>query len=182
MKCYKFFFFILFIPFLAGCRPGIEVTTEHEPGFNLSEYRTYSFVREDTTNENQTVWAYLTEIGIIKDALREQLEERGLTYTETNPDLKVNIGIVVEEQVQTRETNIVTDPPQYIGQRRYTWRAREVEVGRYQQGTVTVHLVDNRDNELVWSGVAEAIIPRDRSRQERQIREGIQQMVNEIPI
>ena len=32
---------------------------------------------------------------------------------------------------------------------RYTWRSREVEVGRYREGTVSVHLVDSDRNELV---------------------------------
>ncbi len=171
------FISVLFI----HCRPGIEVTSEHEPDFKLENYNTFSFVTEDTTQENQLVWRYLTEIGIIKDGLRGNLTERGISYTESNPDLRINIGIVIDEKVQTRETNIVTDPPQYIGQRRYTWRVREVEVGRYQQGTVTVHLVDNQNNELVWMGIAEAVIPRNRERQERQIKDGIQEMVKKIP-
>ncbi|MDQ3394195.1 MAG: DUF4136 domain-containing protein [Bacteroidota bacterium] len=112
--------------------------------------------------------------------LKAQLGEKGLTFSESNPDLRINIGIVVDEQVQTRETNIMTDPPQYIGQRRYTWRVREVPVGTYQQGSVTLHLIDNENNELVWNGTAEAIIPKNREKQERQIRKGIQELAKKI--
>jgi hypothetical protein len=36
------------------------------------------------------------------------------------------------------------------GGRNYSWLAREVAVGRYRDGTVTVHLVDRTQNKLVW--------------------------------
>lgn len=180
MKLFNYISLFFALIILTHCRPAIEISTEREPGFDLTNYNTFSFVREDTTNENKQVWAYLSEISTIKEALREQLEEQGLRYVDSNPDLRINIGIVVEEQVQTRPTNFATDPPQYIGQRRYTWSVRDVEVGRYQQGTVTVHLVDNENNELVWMGVAEAVIPRDRERQEKRIKEGVQEMAKKM--
>lgn len=181
MRCYKLLIVFILLIVFAGCRNTIEVTTEHEPGFTLNDYETFRFVTEDTSNENQVVWRYISEINLIKENLREELEERGLTYDENNPDLRVNIGIVVDERVQTRSTNIQTDPPQYIGQRRYTWRVREVEVGRYHEGTLTVHLVDNEKNELVWMGVGEAVIPKNKEKQERQIKEGIKEIASRIP-
>jgi len=171
---------VIIIVVMASCRAPVEVTTDRTPGFSLDAYQTFSFVREETTPENEMVWAYLTEIGLIKDALRQNLQDRGLTYVEENPDLKINIGIVVEEQIQTRETNFVTDPPQYIGQRRYAWRVHDVEVGRYQQGTLSIHLVDNEKDELVWEGVAEAVIPRDQERQARKINESVSEMVRRM--
>lgn len=181
MRYYKLLFLCILLSVFAGCRNTIEVTTEHEPGFTLNNYETFKFVTEDTSSENQVVWRYLSEINLIKENLRKNLEERGLTYDESNPDLRVNIGIVVDERVQTRETNFQTDPPQYIGQRRYTWRVREVEVGRYNEGTITIHLVDNEKNELVWMGTGEAVIPKNKAKQERQIKEGVQELASKIP-
>ena len=36
----------------------------------------------------------------------------------------INIGIVVEEKIQTREMNLRTDPPMHIGQRNYKWESK----------------------------------------------------------
>lgn len=165
---------------LAGCAPAIDINTEPATDFRLSAYNTFAFYDVDASGEGLSP-NYQPQVQYIQQKIREQLEARGLTYSASEPDLLINLGIVVNEEVQTRETNIITDPPMYIGQRRYTWRSKEIEVGRYREGTVSVHLVDNDRNELVWQGTAEAILQSKEAKLQEQIARGVEEMFREIP-
>lgn len=169
----------LFICFTA-CTPSVHVTSEPASGFHLNQYQTFDFVEVDASGDGLGD-TYQEEVAYLQEEISRQLEKRGLTRTSEAPDLLVNLGIVVEEKVQTRETNILSDPPQYIGQRRYTWRSREVEVGRYKQGTVSVHLIDSDRSELVWQGTAEAILAGKPGKLKEQIAKGMQELMGQVP-
>jgi len=165
---------------LAACSPAIRINTEPAAGFQLSNYKTFAFFGVDASGDGLGP-VYEPQVQYLQQEITRQLESRGLTRAASQPDLLINLGIVVDEQVQTRETNMITDPPQYIGQRRYTWRSREVEVGRYKEGTVSVHLVDNNRNELVWQGTAEAVLKSKPAKLQAQITKGVAQLMQQVP-
>lgn len=182
MKPIRYLLLLPLLFWLAGCRPAIQVTTEPAPDFRLSEYKTFAFFDMDAASEQGIGQAYATELAYLQQAIAAQLKQRGLEQTTSDPDLLVNLGIVVKEKVQTRETNILTDPPQYIGQRRYTWRSREIEVGRYQEGTVSVDFVNNERNELVWQGTAEAVLKSEPAKVQEQLQRGMAKLLQDIPL
>lgn len=177
-SCFQYILPLLLL--LAGCAPAIQVNTEPAPDFRLGEYSTFAFYDVDASGEGLGA-NYQPQVQYLQQKIAEQLVARGLAPSNTNPDLLINLGVVVNEEVQTRETNIISDPPIYIGQRRYTWRSKEVEVGRYREGTVSVHLVDNDRNELVWRGMAEAILKSKEAKLQEQIARGVEEMFREIP-
>ncbi|MCC9137467.1 DUF4136 domain-containing protein [Pontibacter silvestris] len=181
MKLYLLLFFNVLLFINVSCSPRVQVNTEPAAAdFHLSNYQTFAFFDVDASGEALSS-GYQQQVEYMKSEIAQQLQRRGLTPATDQPDLLINLGIVVNEEVQTRETNIVTDPPQYIGQRRYTWRSREVEVGRYREGTVSVHLVDNAQNELVWRGTAEGVLPRKSSEIQEQIAEGVEKLFSKVP-
>lgn len=165
-----------------SCSPATNIHSEPAPGFALSTYRQFAFMDVDATGDNLGR-NYAGHVHFLKQELARQLELRGLQPAPSadEADLLINLGIVVDRQVQTRETDIISDPPRYIGQRRYTWQSREVEVGRYTVGSVSVHLVDPVQNELVWQGTAERVISDKPERLREQIEKGIERLVQEIP-
>ncbi|MDQ3291695.1 MAG: DUF4136 domain-containing protein, partial [Bacteroidota bacterium] len=152
---------------------------EAADNFALTNYKTFNFY-EITTNGEPVDPQYNDRINILKTALQQQLSSKGLTLSPTNSDLLVNIGIVTTEKVQTRQTNFRTDAPRYIGQYRYSWKSQEVEVGRYREGTVSVHLVDPTKNELVWQGVMEGIIPKKNTALQREVNAGVTELFSKI--
>lgn len=117
----------------------------------------------------------------LENAIALKMQKFGYLLSKTDPDLLINIGMVVREQVQTRETDYRTDAPRYIGQRRYSWKSQKVEVGRYRQGTVTVDLVDRKQNILVWTGTVQDIIPQSESRIEASIKNGMNKLLSDYP-
>jgi hypothetical protein len=165
------FIFILWL-FLLGCTSVRVKNPEAAGGFALPHYKTFGFY-EVKTNGEPADQPYQHQVNMLQSAIREQLTAKGLTYSPTDPDLLVNIGVVTREKVQTRQTDFRTDAPRYIGQRRYSWRSEEVAVGRYKEGTVTVDLVDRGKNALVWKGIVEAIIPRKEAQLQKTIAAGV---------
>lgn len=106
---------------------------------------------------------------------------RGITQNPENPDLKINLGIVVEEKTQTRQTSLA-DPGEwtYIGQRNYKWESKTVEVGRYKEGSITIHLVDDDSNEAVWIGLIEGVLPRKLEKRKEAITKAVATLFSEI--
>jgi len=165
-------FLIIFLCSLPACTSTRVKSTQAAPDFALTKYKTFNFY-EVTTNGEPVDKSYQNRINILKNAVQEELTAKGLSLSPTNPDLLVNIGVVTTEKVQTRQTNFREDAPRYIGQRRYTWQSREVEVGRYKQGTATIDLVDAKNNTMVWQGSAEAVIPEKEAQLQKTVAAGI---------
>ncbi len=179
MKNYRFhILWVLLLSFWA-CSTVKVLDTEAITGFDLSDYATYQFYDIDTQADTVSP-AFLEQVQYLQAEIAEKLEAFGLKPGNSQSDLLVNLGIVVEEKVQTRETNF-REAPRYIGQYRYSWRSEEIAVGRYKVGTVSVHLVDRKNNELVWQGVAEGVIPEDTQKLQETIDEGVEELFSRIP-
>jgi hypothetical protein len=172
---------LLLCVFLAACSSVKIVNTEGENNFVLSKYKTFEFYQVDTQGDGTSA-DYMQKVEILKKAISKPLVNRGLTQAATEPDLLVNLGIVVDEKVQTRQTDFRTDAPIYIGQRRYSWKSQQVEVGRYKLGTVTVHLVDNEQNTMVWRGVAQGVVPARIQKLEKTVNKGAEKLFANIPV
>jgi len=111
-----------------------------------NQYQTFDFLDFDVKlltehQVNEENFEYM------KTAITKELETKGLKQS-ANPDLLINIGLVVEEEVQTRETDI--RDMRYMGQRNYHWEVQEVPVGVYKMGTVSVEVVDAKKNQVIW--------------------------------
>lgn len=145
--------------FLFACASGIKVANvEALPGADFSKYKTYGFYEVKASGD--TITAGFTErIGYLKNAISEEMNKRGFTAS-ANPDLLINIGIVVKEEIQTRQTDWATDGRYtYVGQRNYKWESKEIETGRYRNGTVSLHIVDAAKQTMLWKGTAQGVVP-----------------------
>lgn len=138
-----------------ACASAPRVSTQTAPDADFSAYRTYAFY-SPLAAEFQ---GYATpDSERMKAAARQQMDARGYTYSESAPDLLVNI----DAQLQNRED--VFSAPQ-LQQRIYYstfdrgyitsayWVPRN-EVHRYIEGTLNVDLVDAKAKRLVWEGTA----------------------------
>ena len=149
----------LIILSIFGCS-GIKISgVDAAEGFTISKYKTYNFFEigasGDAIGPN-----YRKNVELLKTAITKQIQAKGLTIDRAEPDLLINIGIAVTEEVQTRETNFANPADrQYMGTRNYSWESKEVPVNRYRQGSITIDLVDRVANAMVWQGTAESVIP-----------------------
>ncbi|WP_250419073.1 DUF4136 domain-containing protein [Pontibacter deserti] len=165
----------------AACSPVRVLDHEADTGFSLSKYKTFGFYEIEANGD--TLKPYRTQLNYLEQELVQQLQQRGLQQSSSSPDLKINLGLVLAEKVQTRQTNFTNDAPLYFGERHYTWKSEEVVVRKYKQGTLSLHLVDNTTNKLVWHGAAEGVLPEDNTTKlQERIRTGVRELVQKIPL
>jgi len=181
MKAAVHLFLFLGLASLLSCSNARVSKVEGNPDFKLSDYKTFAFYKLENSGDQPRTALYRSQVEALKTAIARQLEAKGLRQADDQPGLLINIGIAIAEKVQTRPTNIITDPPAYIGQRRYTWRSQEVEVGRYRQGTVDVHLIDRQQNAMVWRGVVEDVLPNKAAKWQKTIEDSIKKLFERVP-
>ncbi len=149
-------------------------------GADLTKYKTYGFFGIDTSGlinqEN-----YFKNLELLKLAVSTEMKSRG--YEESaNPDLKINMGVVVIEKTQTRETDFRTDRPKYMGQRNYSWQSEEVVVGYYKEGTLDFHLVDGSNNQMVWWATVTDVLPDKQKNLPKTIDKSVKKMFGKYPV
>ncbi|GAB2537053.1 DUF4136 domain-containing protein [Rufibacter soli] len=165
---------------VTSCSTVRVVRQEAADSFALAAYITFDFYGEDQVLSDSLSQEDHRNMEVLKKEVAQQLTRRGLTRNPQAPDLLVNLGMVVKEKDQTRETTFGRDAPYYMGQRRYTWKSQEVKVGEYKEGTISLHLVDRSKNELVWQGEVEAILPKKQTSAEERIKEGVDALFKKI--
>jgi len=163
----------------SSCSTAKVTVDASNPNVELSDFATFNFFEIEA--EGDTSSAFHQNMSSFKAEVVEQMSARGLTQDVENPDLKINLGIIVQEKTQTRQTSLA-DPGEwnYIGQRNYKWESKTVEVGTYKEGSVTMHLVDNAFNEAVWIGTIEGVLPRRPENRQSALREAVASLFSKI--
>jgi hypothetical protein len=170
---------LIFLVLVVACSPVKVLQTKSADSFNLNNYRTFSFYPVEASGDTIPE-RFMESVELLQNNLASGLRMKGLRRSDQSPDLMVNLGLVVENKVQTRQSDIRTDAPRYIGQRRYSWKSEEIKVNEYREGTVTVDLVDNDRQILVWQGVAEGVIPENLQQLDKTIAKGVDKLVDKM--
>ncbi|WPP53542.1 DUF4136 domain-containing protein [Catalinimonas niigatensis] len=179
-KKYAFMSLALYLCILAlisGCSPVNVISSNFDPDISPESYETFNFydLDVDTPNPEQIDTIRLS---MLKNAIENELNARGLEMSD-DPDLWVNIGVLLEDKVQTRETNI-REAPLYIGQRNYHWESKEVVVDKYREGTVMLDLIDADSKEMVGQAVASGIVSEDNEKLLQRIEQGVEKVFDEL--
>ncbi|QJW92285.1 DUF4136 domain-containing protein [Spirosoma taeanense] len=172
------FFIGAVITSLGSCSRYRIIRNQTDNSATWSSYRTFAFV--DTNRIEATPRdTYQAAVAQVKQAVANELARRGYQQTTDNPDLLVNLGTVVKEKTQTRPTTIY-EAPLYIGQRRYSWRSQDVPIGTYQEGTVSLHVVDAQRNALVWDVAVSSVLNQRRVTTD-QVSEAVARVFEKFP-
>ncbi|GAB4023121.1 hypothetical protein GCM10028773_38970 [Spirosoma koreense] len=166
-----------------GCSSYRIVRNETDKSADWASYRTFTFIDTNRINPDPGS-TYQAAIEQVKKAVATELANRGYQQIASNQlgtsaDLLVNIGGVVNEKTQTRQTTIY-EAPRYIGQWRYHWQSQEVPVGTYREGTINIHLVDARKNNLLWDGAVSSVLSKGKVTPE-QIQAGVNRLFTKFP-
>jgi hypothetical protein len=105
----------------------------------------------------------------VGDAVKQQLESKGLSYVDQGPAADLGVAIHTGQQ---REIVGYGWGPRYRGPRR-------VEVDR--DGVLTVDLVDRKTRELVWRGSIAADIKEDPEKLHQQIDKLVEKILKNYP-
>jgi len=129
------------------------------PQVNLSEYKSFGFFEKLDTDERYE--SLLSQY--LKASTKAEMQSRGFTFTENNPDLLINFNQETTDKQYVRQ--IPTTTGGYYGYRGHvyydTWVGFEPYIENYQQGTLTIDIVERQQNKMVWQGVAVDVINPD---------------------
>ena len=167
--------------FLVGsCAPVRVVEYQKNPSADLSSYKTFGFYnleKEGLIGEN-----FESNLEVLKNSIRNELSLRGYEESKVDAELLINIGVIVKEEVQTRQTDFQTDAYKYSGQRNYYWESKEVEINRYKEGTVRLEFVDAKQNTRVWFAAAAGTVTEKKEEVEKRISEAMKKLFTYFPI
>jgi hypothetical protein len=146
---------------LAGCATPTSVRVMQDPEVDLAGFSTFGFFEPLGTDRAQ----YKTLVSAqLKASARREMEARGYTYTETDPDLRINFSASLADKMRVNQVPVSPAPMAgparwpggYYGYRTGLYSAYpmyETTVTEYQEGTLNIDLVDARRMRLVWEGV-----------------------------
>lgn len=144
---------------MAACAsPGPQVQTFADASVNMQKFQTFGFHSPLGTDRDgfQTVLSQQ-----LMASTRREMEARGFRYDPANPQLLVNFGTSVDERLQVTTvpaptTSMWGSPWGWRGGFYQPWPGQpmnETRVTQYQQGTLTIDIVNPATRQLVWEGV-----------------------------
>ncbi len=144
---------------VAGCgAPGPQVQSFSDASVNFGQFQTFGFHSPLGTDRDgyQTVLSQQ-----LMAATRREMEARGFRYQETDAQLLLNFGTSIDERLQVTTVPAPTtsawgSPWGWRGGFYQPWPTQpmnETRVTQYQQGTLTIDLVNPATRQLVWEGV-----------------------------
>jgi len=144
---------------LIGCASGPTIYTNQSPQVDFTSFRTYAFFEEMGTDAPDGPAALLTQF--LKEAVNREMTARGYELGDADADLLINFYLETQEKIQSR--TVPSGPTYGVGYGHYGYRggyygtwggySATTEITQYTEGTLSVDVVDNERDELVWEGV-----------------------------
>jgi len=171
-------FLFFAIPFLGMSQ--VLVSYSKAAKVDFKKYYTYQIYGLNVTTipefepKKESINFLITEID-------KQMAARGYQKVKENPDLILNIGIVITAEQKTKQTDI-SDAPRYMGQRNYHWESQEIVVQNYNEGTVILDVVESEKNRLIWQAVSKGMISGSIDTNLSRITKAVKKMFNKYPV
>ena len=127
---------------VSGCASGPTIRSNMDTSVDFSRFRTFGFFDPLTTD--RAGYQSLISQQLVRSAERE-LVARGLTRTDTNPDLLINFSADLDQRL--RITQSPATPTSSMNRHRRgfynTWPGyQQTEIRQYTQGTLGIDVVD----------------------------------------
>ena len=166
-----------------GCASTPNTIANADPDTDFSQFKTFGFYEQLATDYEKYE---SIESNFLKVAVAQQLDRRGLSYSE-NPDLLVNFYIHTEEKIRTRSVPTTgayydyRDP--YLYDPFMDYPAYETRIDQYTMGTLNIDFVDANAKKLVWEGMMSGrLTDRDVRNLEKTIDEAVAAIMENFPI
>ena len=159
MNINKIAFSVFLIAYISACAtPGPKVSSSHDPDTNFESLMTFGFMPELGTDRPGGIRTPLSIM--LMNSISKELEKRGMRQVDS-PEVLLNFFVNVEQRLDVYR---IPTTRSYYGYRygRYrTWGSYETRVFEYNQGTLSIDLVDPQRKMLVWEGVAQGRLRSD---------------------
>ena len=154
----------------------VRVNSKTDPSVDFTKYKTFCWLNGcEFTYSGPT---YLEDTLLrekIKNAIIAEMEKKGLTHQEDNPDLLLDFHISVEN-----ETSVVYHHREDDYQHQFQ-SFPEQEVINYLVGTIVIDMVDRVEARMVWRSEAIGYMDVHPDLSEKNIRKGITTALKDFP-
>jgi hypothetical protein len=148
MKTTRLLFLVLVAAVLAGCGSGLQINHDYDTQVNFRQIYLYQWT--ESNNQGGDLVA-----ARIKNAVNNQLAQKGMTETTTNPDVYVMYHIGTKDKVDIQSYGYG-----YGGYGRYygAYGGGGVSTYNYTEGTLIIDMYDAESKQLVWRGSGTGVI------------------------
>ena len=167
---------IIAIALMSSCA-SVDVSTDYASNVDFTEYNTFAFYKPGV---DKAEISDLDKRRILR-AIESELKQKGMTKSD-NPDLWVSIITDAEKNVNVYQNNFDYGwgwgwgwNPYFMGGPAYSNVSTSVD------GILFIDLIDEESRELVWQGMGQAILSRDREEKIEKINFIVQEIMKEYP-
>ncbi|MBO9611748.1 MAG: DUF4136 domain-containing protein [Dyadobacter sp.] len=167
--------------FFAACSTGYkQLKTSKEAGFSVRDYQTFNLQYTFPEGADTLAPLFAESKALATKTIASHMKDKGLVKSD-KPELMVNLSVKVQEKSQTRQTDFRTDGlPRYMGQRRYSWKSEEIEIGKYQEGTLILDVIDTKNDRLVWRSGIKGVLPENTIKAEAGLTAAINDLMGKL--
>jgi hypothetical protein len=185
-RIYLALLFLVAITF-NSCGPSLDFTYDYNENLDWTQFKTFAVAKWNPKNSDLV--DDFTKERLIK-GMKIEMQERGYTEVEMNPDLVVSMFIVTQvESYTTAYTTHVGGYGYYGGY--YGWY-RPYPVGGMETtnfvehekliGTIVIDVFDEKDKKLAWQGIAKGEIKENSAPSQKDVMRLLDKMFNKYPI
>lgn len=151
MKKQYFAFVFMALSLFTACS-SMKIISDLDPSKDFSQYKTYAWsAKEAPINNDFPQFDNSLNRERWRNAIDVAMQEQGFTLEEGEADLEVDFHLQFERNIVPYHSNKDEMDDAYDG-------FRPTPVYRYDQGTVIIHLVDQKENQVIWQGVATRVL------------------------
>lgn len=146
----------------------VKVSSDYDKTVDFSKYKTFAF-----TNEALNMPINDINRNRVLNGVAAELAAKGLTKSETNPDVLIDINLKTEtNQTATASTSGVGGYGYGYRYGRYGYgggfSTTTIDYDTYTNGTLFIDMIDVAKKQLVWQGRGTKTLEEDASQQRRQ--------------
>ncbi len=134
-----------------GCS-SISVQYDYDTKTDLTSLKTFNWLSARVQED-----IHVLNVERIKDAVSSQLESKGCTMTNDNPDFLIAMHVAKEQKTDVRAWGYSYGARAVYGGSYYLGH-QDLDVYQYEEGTFILDFVDAQSRELIWRGVAKGEI------------------------
>lgn len=169
-------FFIGCLSFLINCSTVYDISYDYNKRIDFTGLRTFDWmaaVENAAINNLDTLR--------IKEAVRAELKNKGLTPSSENPDFLIADYIKTKDKLNITSWGYDCGPyPRSWGP---CWGPGGVYVTQYEEGTIILEFVDPGSMDVIWHGAAKSVVDDTMTVDEREtlITAAVQKILKNFP-
>ena len=159
---------MLGIALLAGCS-SYDIKYDYDVDSNFAAYKTYNWIPRTISEASGSAKTAIQSNSLLDERIRKavdaQMQAKGFTLDEANPDVMVVYHTGAENKIDVTDWGYT-----YAGSYWGGGLGRSVDVYQYTEGTLIVDMVATDNKKLVWRGSATGVVDPSSSPEQREAR------------